>query len=61
MCGISGEIRLDGKDLSRDPVSFIALKHSLNILAPRGPDDGGMYRNAHVSLGHRILRIYDRS
>lgn len=56
MCGICGDIRLDGRPASRDAVEAMSRR-----LARRGPDDDGMYFDACVGFGHRRLSIIDLS
>lgn len=56
MCGICGEITLDG--------SFANLAHieaMLPALRRRGPDQQGAYAEGAVALGHRRLAIIDLS
>jgi asparagine synthase (glutamine-hydrolysing) len=50
MCGIAGIIAPDHKDRIHDVTE---------ILAHRGPDDGGYYHDAMISLGQRRLSIVD--
>lgn len=56
MCGICGELRLDGStpDLS-------VLDKMMPFLARRGPDHAGTYADGPVVLGHRRLAIIDLS
>jgi len=56
MCGICGKINFNGQ-----PVSEELLKRMTSILVHRGPDDGGMYIENNVGLGHRRLSIIDLS
>jgi asparagine synthase (glutamine-hydrolysing) len=56
MCGISGEIRFDGKTASVDRVGRM-LRH----MQRRGPDAGGVIAHNNVALGHRRLKIIDLS
>lgn len=54
MCGITGYLRLD----SRQP-TLPDLAAMTGIIAHRGPDDDGFYRDARVGLGMRRLSIID--
>lgn len=56
MCGICGELRLDGglPDLQ-------AIARMTRKLAPRGPDHAGIYSDGPLALGHRRLAIIDLS
>ncbi|GAA3142086.1 N-acetylglutaminylglutamine amidotransferase [Streptomyces rameus] len=56
MCGLSGEMRLDGgrPDLA-------AVERMSDRLAPRGPDGEGIWSRGAVALGHRRLKIIDLS
>ncbi|NJN47498.1 MAG: N-acetylglutaminylglutamine amidotransferase [Candidatus Competibacteraceae bacterium] len=56
MCGISGELRLDG----REP-DLALLSRMLGRLARRGPDHEGCFSDGPVVLGHRRLAIIDLS
>ncbi|WP_434742936.1 N-acetylglutaminylglutamine amidotransferase [Micromonospora sp. SH-82] len=56
MCGLSGEFRRDG---SRADVS--AVERMAATMSDRGPDDGGMWSQGRVALGHRRLKIIDLS
>ncbi|MEU1707162.1 N-acetylglutaminylglutamine amidotransferase [Streptomyces sp. NPDC005706] len=56
MCGISGEIRLDGE---RPDVA--AVERMTDRLAARGPDGRGVWSQGAVALGHRRLKIIDLS
>ncbi len=56
MCGIAGELRLDG-----DSVSPVSLKRMTNALVHRGPDGEGHWIEECVGLGHRRLAIIDLS
>ncbi|TNF91647.1 MAG: N-acetylglutaminylglutamine amidotransferase [Gammaproteobacteria bacterium] len=56
MCGICGELRLDGERASRQ-VILRMNKH----LVHRGPDNEGVYEDGPVALGHRRLSIIDLS
>jgi len=56
MCGICGDIRLNGQQASRE-----AIDNMNNRLARRGPDDEGIYIDGAVGFGHRRLSIIDLS
>jgi asparagine synthase (glutamine-hydrolysing) len=56
MCGICGKLSLrrDGPSVSGE-----LLRHMLNSITHRGPDEEGIYRSGPVGLGHRRLKIID--
>ncbi|MER5833902.1 N-acetylglutaminylglutamine amidotransferase [Streptomyces sp. NPDC002130] len=56
MCGLSGEIRFDG----RRP-DLAAVGRMTDRLAARGPDGQGTWTRGAVALGHRRLKIIDLS
>ena len=56
MCGICGELRLDGQLASGDVVARM-----LPALERRGPDDSGQWQEGPAALGHRRLKIIDLS
>ena len=56
MCGICGELRLDGALASPERVARM-----LPALQRRGPDDSGQWQTGPVALGHRRLKIIDLS
>ena len=56
MCGICGEIRLDGEKASRP-----AIEKMNERLARRGPDNEDITIDGPVGLGHRRLSIIDLS
>ena len=56
MCGICGDIRLDGQMASHE-----AIEKMNDRLARRGPDDEGVYVDGSVGFGHRRLSIIDLS
>ena len=56
MCGICGELRLDGT-----PVAAGLIESMLPALQRRGPDDAGIWQSGSVALGHRRLSIIDLS
>ena len=53
MCGIFG--------VASDTMKSFPLERVTNTLFHRGPDEGGLYRDDHVGLGHRRLSIIDLS
>jgi len=53
MCGIVGVI---GTQIPKE-----MLEKMTNVLAHRGPDDGGIYQDKYANLGHRRLSIIDLS
>ena len=54
MCGICGELRLDG-----EVPDLAGLSRMVRRLASRGPDNEGVYSNGPIALGHRRLAIID--
>ena len=56
MCGICGELRLDGI-----PADLDAIGRMMGELARRGPDHGGSYSDGALGFGHRRLAIIDLS
>jgi asparagine synthase (glutamine-hydrolysing) len=56
MCGISGELRFDGRPARPDVVGRMSER-----LASRGPDGVGLWASGPVALGHRRLAIIDLS
>jgi asparagine synthase (glutamine-hydrolysing) len=56
MCGISGEIRTDGR-----PADPTAVARMTARLESRGPDGVGLWSSGPVALGHRRLAIIDLS
>ncbi len=56
MCGICGELRLDGQ-----AADMALLDRMLPLLEKRGPDDVGQFSDAAIMLGHRRLSIIDLS
>lgn len=61
MCGICGFVDL-GRSTSDDALASIAGEMA-DTLADRGPDDRGVWVDAHagVALGHRRLAVIDRT
>ncbi len=56
MCGLAGEVRLDG---CRADVA--AVERMAAAMARRGPDDEGLWSHGSVALGHRRMKIIDLS
>ncbi|MBT2478906.1 N-acetylglutaminylglutamine amidotransferase [Streptomyces sp. ISL-94] len=56
MCGLSGEVRFDG----RRP-DIAAVERMTDELEQRGPDGRGVWSQGAVALGHRRLKIIDLS
>ncbi|WP_046776850.1 N-acetylglutaminylglutamine amidotransferase [Streptomyces yangpuensis] len=56
MCGLSGEVRFDGR---RPDVAVV--ERMTDVMEPRGPDGRGIWSQAAVALGHRRLQIIDLS
>jgi asparagine synthase (glutamine-hydrolysing) len=56
MCGLAGEVRLDG---SRADVA--AVERMAATMDDRGPDDAGLWSQGRVALGHRRLKVIDLS
>lgn len=56
MCGICGELRLDGA-----APDLAALGRMTDTLARRGPDDAGRYVDGPLAFGHRRLSVIDLS
>jgi asparagine synthase (glutamine-hydrolysing) len=54
VCGFVGELRFDSK-----PASATKIERMVEVLAPRGPDGGGVFTQGRVALGHRRLKIID--
>ncbi len=54
MCGIAGELALDGRQTNDE-----AVRRMTAALAERGPDGEGHWSGDWVSLGHRRLTIID--
>ena len=54
MCGISGLWNFDGA-----AVSPAVLENMSSLLAHRGPDSNGVYREGALGLGHTRLAILD--
>src|SRR5436853_5029705 len=58
MCGIAGELRLDG---GLPDIAAIGRMVAGPTLATRGPDGAGLWSAGPVALGHRRLAIIDLS
>jgi asparagine synthase (glutamine-hydrolysing) len=56
MCGICGELRLDGR-----PADLEAIARMMEQLQRRGPDHGGSYSDGSLGFGHRRLSVIDLS
>lgn len=56
MCGLCGEIRLDGT-----PADVAAVGRMTQAMTPRGPDGSGVFASGTVAFGHRRLAIIDLS
>lgn len=56
MCGLSGEVRFDG----RRP-DLASIERMTDAMESRGPDGRGIWSQAAVALGHRRLQIIDLS
>ena len=57
MCGIAGFFALSPRPLAPRAV----LERMVEAVRHRGPDDGGVYLDDRVGLGHRRLSIVDLS
>ncbi|HYF55501.1 MAG TPA: N-acetylglutaminylglutamine amidotransferase, partial [Salinarimonas sp.] len=56
MCGICGEVRLDGA-----PPDVTAVAAMAETLHRRGPDSSGIFAQGRVAFGHRRLSVLDLS
>jgi asparagine synthase (glutamine-hydrolysing) len=56
MCGICGEARFDGSDISAESIGRMTAS-----MRARGPDSAGLVAYGSVALGHRRLSIIDLS
>ncbi|MCK9894457.1 N-acetylglutaminylglutamine amidotransferase [Frankia sp. AgB32] len=56
MCGLSGELRFDGRSADVDAVTRMTA-----TMVPRGPDGVGVWSMGPVAFGHRRLKIIDLS
>ena len=57
MCGISGILSTNKSNGSR----LKNIEAATNILAKRGPDASGFFKEKQIALGHRRLSIIDTS
>jgi asparagine synthase (glutamine-hydrolysing) len=57
MCGVAGVVRFD----DGPPPSLESLAAMAGAIAHRGPDERGVYRDAHAGLAHTRLSIIDLS
>jgi len=57
MCGIVGKYNFQ----TNEPVSESLIKAMCDKIVYRGPDDGGVYTDGNIGLGHRRLSILDLS
>jgi asparagine synthase (glutamine-hydrolysing) len=55
MCGICGGVHLQ----DRPPITEEPLRRMATALRHRGPEDSGLYRDAHAGLAHARLSIID--
>jgi asparagine synthase (glutamine-hydrolysing) len=56
MCGIAGIVNLSE---NKAPVTIEQLGHMAGAIEHRGPDEFGVYRDAHAGLAHARLSIID--
>ena len=56
MCGICGEMRFDGTEISN-----IRSDIMLDAISSRGPDNTGSYTDKNIFLGHKRLSVIDIS
>jgi asparagine synthase (glutamine-hydrolysing) len=56
MCGICGELRLDGA-----PADLAVIAAMMKQLERRGPDHGGSFSDGPLGIGHRRLSVIDLS
>ena len=54
MCGLAGELRLDGAVADR-----VAVERMADCQSRRGPDGHGIWARGPVTLAHRRLAIID--
>jgi asparagine synthase (glutamine-hydrolysing) len=57
MCGICGQIKLDGDE----PVDLETIRRMARTITHRGPDDEGYFQDGPVGFGFRRLSIIDLS
>ncbi len=56
MCGIAGQIHFNGR-----PAGKPLLEKMAERMAPRGPDDKGLYVHGPMGFSHRRLKVMDTS
>jgi asparagine synthase (glutamine-hydrolysing) len=56
VCGLSGEVRRDGR-----PADVAAVARMTATMADRGPDGVGVWSGGGIALGHRRLKVIDLS
>jgi asparagine synthase (glutamine-hydrolysing) len=56
VCGLSGEVRRDGK-----AADVAAVARMSETMCDRGPDGSGVWSAGRVALGHRRLKVVDLS
>jgi len=56
MCGLAGEVRLDGS-----PANVVAVERMAATMGDRGPDGSGSWAQDRVALAHRRLKVIDLS
>jgi asparagine synthase (glutamine-hydrolysing) len=56
MCGICGEVRLDGGSPDTE-----AIERAMAAMERRGPDAAGRHARGRVAFGHRRLKVIDTS
>jgi asparagine synthase (glutamine-hydrolysing) len=54
VCGLSGEVRRDGR-----PADVAAVERMTATMSDRGPDGVGVWAAGPVALGHRRLKVVD--
>ena len=55
MCGFCGIVNFD-RNISND---YPIIRNMANTLSSRGPDEDGLFFNAHVNFGHKRLIVLD--
>ena len=56
MCGFCGIVNFD-KNISND---YPIIRNMANTLSSRGPDENGLFFDAHVNLGHKRLIVGEK-
>jgi asparagine synthase (glutamine-hydrolysing) len=56
MCGLAGEVRLDGAR-----ANVAAVERMAATMGDRGPDDSGSWAQGRIALAHRRLNVIDLS